>query len=162
VSASVMAAGAAADREGLMDGDARRTPVHLWVVGVVSALWNAFGCLDYLMTQTRNEAWLAGFTAEQRAYFEGLPGWLSGFWAIAVWGAMLGSLLLLMRSRHAVTAFAASLLCLAVSTFYTRVVTSPPPGLEGGAMMAVQILIWVAAIFFLVYAIKMRSRGVLR
>jgi hypothetical protein len=114
------------------------------------------------MTQTRNEAWLAGFTAEQRAFYDGLPGWLSGFWALGVWGALLGSLLLLMRSRHAVTAFAASLLGLAVSTFYTRVVTSPPPGLEGGAMLAIQVVIWVAAIVFLVYAMKMRGRGVLR
>jgi len=145
-----------------MVGDAGRAPVHLWIVGVAGVLWNAFGCLDYLMTQTQNEAWLAGFTPEQRAYFDSFPSWLHGFWALGVWGALLGSLLLLMRSRHAVTAFGLSLVGLAVSTFYTRTQTTMPAGLDNGPMVAIQIVIWVAAIGFLVYAVKMRGRGVLR
>ncbi|HEX8364668.1 MAG TPA: hypothetical protein VF603_05225 [Allosphingosinicella sp.] len=145
-----------------MDGDTGRAPVHLWIVGVVAILWNAFGCVDYLMTQTQNEAWLAQFTPEQRAYFDSFPTWLHGFWALGVWGALLGSLLLLMRSRHAVTAFAVSLVGLAVSTFYTRTQTTMPEGLDTPQMVGIQIVIWVAAIFFLVYAMKMRARGVLR
>jgi hypothetical protein len=40
------------------------------------------------------------------------------FWALGVWGALAGSMLLLLRSRRAVTAFAASLVGLAVSTGY--------------------------------------------
>ena len=31
-----------------------RTPVHLWIVGIVALLWNAIGCYDYLMTRMRN------------------------------------------------------------------------------------------------------------
>lgn len=29
------------------------TPWHLWVVGVVAVLWNAFGCWDYTMTHLK-------------------------------------------------------------------------------------------------------------
>ena len=48
-------------------GERLSTPWHLWVVGVVAALWNGFGCFDYFMTQTRREEWFAqmGMTAEQ-------------------------------------------------------------------------------------------------
>jgi len=35
---------------------ASNTPKHLWVVGVVSLLWNAVGAFDYFMSKTRNEA----------------------------------------------------------------------------------------------------------
>jgi len=34
------------------------TPWHLWVIGVVALVWSAMGALDYVMTQTRNEAYM--------------------------------------------------------------------------------------------------------
>ena len=50
-----------------------RTPMHLWVVGALATLWNAFGAFDYVMTQTHNEKYLANFTDPQRAYFDSFP-----------------------------------------------------------------------------------------
>ena len=144
-----------------MDGSAR-TPVHLWIVGALAALWNAGGAFDYLMTQTRNEAYLAQFTDPQRIYFQSFPLWMEATWALGVWGGLLGSLLLLMRSRHAVTAFAVSLAGLAVSTVYQYVLSAPPEDMTSGAMMAMNVAIWAAAIGLLVYAMRMRGRGVLR
>ena len=35
-----------------------RTPVHLWIVGILSLLWNCFGAYDYLMTRTHNMEYL--------------------------------------------------------------------------------------------------------
>ncbi len=41
-----------------------RTAWYLWVIGGVSSLWNAMGAMDYVMTQTRNEAYMSAFTPE--------------------------------------------------------------------------------------------------
>ena len=41
------------------------TPKHLWVVGIIGTLWSAMGAFEFLMTQTKNEAYLAQFTPEQ-------------------------------------------------------------------------------------------------
>jgi peptidoglycan/LPS O-acetylase OafA/YrhL len=142
--------------------DTVRTPVHLWIVGIVSALWNAMGAFDYLMTQTRNEAYLANFTDPQRVYFDTFPVWMEAAWACGVWGALIGSLLLLARSRHAVTAFAVSLAGLAVSTVYQYVLSSPPADMQTSMMIGMNIAIWVIAIGLLVYAMRMRARSVLR
>ena len=139
-----------------------RAPTHLWIVGGLSALWNAFGAFDYLMTQTRNEAYLAQFTPEQRAYFDGFPMLMEAAWACGVWGALAGSLLLLARSRHAVLAFGISLAGLLVSTIYGYGVADMPESLKGGAMMAMNAAIWIVAILLFVYAWRMRKRGVLR
>lgn len=139
-----------------------RTPVHLWIVAILATIWNAFGCFDYLMTQTRNEAYLANFTDPQRVYFESFPMWMEATWALGVWGGMAGSLLLLARSRYAVAAFAVSLAGLAASTVYQYVLNSPPEEMMSGAMMAMNLVIWAIAIGLLVYALKMRRRGVLR
>ena len=144
-----------------MDGTVR-TPMHLWIVGALATLWNGFGCFDYLMTQTRNAQYLANFTDPQRIYFESFPLWVEAAWALGVWGGLVGSLLLLARSRHAVTAFAVSLAGLAVSTFYQYVLSSPPADMNSGGMIAMNLVIWAVAIGLLLYALRMRRQGVLR
>lgn len=139
-----------------------RTPLHLWIVAILATIWNGFGAFDYLMTQTRNADYLAHFTDPQRAYFESFPIWMEAAWAFGVWGGLAGSLLLLARSRYAVAAFAVSLAGLAVSTVYQYVLSTPPADMMTGAMIAMNVVIWAAAIGLLVYAIRMRAAGVLR
>lgn len=139
-----------------------RTPVHLWVVGALATVWNAFGAFDYLMTQTRNVEYLANFTDPQRVYFESFPLWMEATWALGVWGGLIGSLLLLLRSRFAATAFAVSLAGLAASTLYQYVLSTPPEEMTQGTMLVMNLVIWAIAIGLLWYAVKMRARGVLR
>ena len=139
-----------------------RAPVHLWIVGVVAMLWNAFGAFDYVLTQTRNEAYLVQFSEAQRAYFQSFPAWMEAAWAIGVWGALAGALLLLARSRHAVLAFGLSLLGLLASSVYQYVLSSPPEDMKSGVMMAMNLAIWAIAIGLFLYAHRMRARGVLR
>lgn len=122
-------------------------------------LWNGFGAFDYLMTQTHNTAYLAHFTDPQRAYFDSFPIWMEATWALGVWGGLLGSLLLLARSRHAATAFAVSLLGLAVSTVYQYVLSTPPPEMKSMMMVGMNLAIWAIAIGLLVYAMRMRRTG---
>ena len=63
-----------------------KTPWHLWVIGVVTLLFNAGGAFDYVMTQTQNEAYMAQFSEAELAYFYSFPAWVQGSWAVAVWG----------------------------------------------------------------------------
>jgi hypothetical protein len=132
-------------------------PWHLWAIGVISLLWNAFGGYDYLMQNTRNAAYMAQMPAAAVQHLDELPVWAIGFWTLGVWGAVLGSLLLLIRSRLAVYAFAASLLGLAANTAYTM--TSQG---SAGEPVGLTIAIWAVAIGLLIYALRMRQAGVLR
>jgi hypothetical protein len=79
-----------------------------------------------------------------------------------VWGGLVGSLLLLARSRYAVVAFAVSLAGLAVNTLFQA--TSPMPGahMDGGGPLALHLAIWAVAIALFAYALRMRAREVLR
>ena len=136
------------------------TPWHLWAVGVVALLWNGYGGYDYVMTQTNNAAYLAQFTAEQRAYFDSFPLWMEAAWAVGVWGAVLGSVLLLLRSKWAFHAFLASLIAFAVSVVYGQMS-------GGAALMGTTGMVFSAAIFllglgFVMYSRVMSRRGVLR
>ncbi len=144
-----------------MDGRAK-TPVHLWIVGALALLWNAFGAWNYLMTQTRNEAVMASLTAAQRTYIDSIPAWADAAWALGVWGAVAGTLLLLVRSRYAVAAFVVSILGLAGTSVYQFVMSSPPEEMTGGANLVLHLVIWAIAVALLLYALRMRGRGVLR
>jgi hypothetical protein len=143
--------------------DARAvTPKHLWIVGVLALLWNAFGGFDYLATQLNFESYMAQFTPEQRAYFESFPAWTVAAWAVGVWCAILGSLALLLRSSWAVWLFGASLVGLIVSSVYNYTSESGRMMMMEGGGMVMNIVIWVVAIALYVYALQMGRRGVLR
>ena len=145
----------------MSDAGTVKTPIHLWVVGVLALLWNAMGALDYLMTTTQNEAYMAQFTPEQLEFFYGFPSWLVGFWAIAVWGGVLGALLLLLRRKLAVPVFAVSFLCMVVTTIHNY-------GFSNGAEivgtfgLVFSVIIFVIALGLVFYAKGLAAKGVLR
>ena len=80
-----------------MNSNNVKAPVHLWIVGILALLWNAVGAFDYLATKLRLDFYMSQFTPEQLDYFYGFPTWMVAAWAVAVWGALLGSLGLLVR-----------------------------------------------------------------
>ena len=139
-----------------------RTPMHLWIVGVLALLWNAFGAFNYLMTQLRVEAVMAGLTAAQRTYIENFPPWSEAAWALGVWGGVAGALLLVLRNRLAVAAFAVSIAGLAATSLYQYALSSPPEEMVQGSGLILHLIIWAIAVGLLLYAIGMRRRGVLR
>lgn len=134
-------------------------PWHLWVVGTIGLLWNAFGCYDYVMSKLSPKSYLhdMGLTADMVAYMQAFPAWLTVFWALGVWGSLAGSVLLLLRSAYAVPAFAASLVGLAVSQGAQISWLKPPQE----APLPIVLTIWGALVFFLIYAMRMKRAGVL-
>lgn len=140
------------------------TPAHLWIVGVISLLWNSFGCVDYTMSKLDPIGYMqsVGMGEAEIAYMGTFPAWLTAFWAIGVWGSLVGSILLLMRSARAVAAFALSLFGLAVSQVYQFTDSAMPASMNSGAMLAMTAVIWASLLFFLWYSRRMAASGVLR
>lgn len=143
----------------------RSTPWHLWVVGAASLLWNGYGAYDFVMSNTQGEAyWRAsGTTQTMIDYFNAMPGWMYAPWIVGVWGAVIGSILLLLRMRLAVPVFALSLLGAIVSLLYGTVIDKAPPPPPALAMMAYMpwVIVVIAALLAW-YAWAMSKKGVLR
>ncbi|GGC09273.1 hypothetical protein GCM10011494_29920 [Novosphingobium endophyticum] len=138
-----------------------KAPWYFWLVAVLSLPWNAFGCLDFTMTMTRNPDYLTQFPPEMIDFIDAFPAWAIAAWALGVWGSLAGSVLLLLRSRWAVAAFVISLLGLALSTVYQFAADIPEP-MVSGMNLAVTIVIWIVAVALLWFSARMRARGVLR
>ncbi len=136
-------------------------PWHLWAIGVVALLWNALGAFDYLMTQTKNEAYMAQFTAEQLDFFYGLPAWVVAAWAIAVWGGVLGAVLLLLRKQIAVWVLLVSLVAMVLTAFQNYVLSNGLEVIGDAFALTFTAVIFVVALGLFIYARHMRARGVL-
>ena len=141
-----------------------KTPWHLWVVGVLSLLWNGFGAYDFIMSTTKGEAYMraSGMTQPMIDYYDAMPAWMYGPWTLGVWGAVIGSILLLLRNRFAVLAFALSLVGALVSLIYGKVNPMPPLPPAMAAMGYMPWIIVLIAALLLWYAWAMAKRGVLR
>jgi hypothetical protein len=140
-----------------------RTPMHLWIIGGVSLLWNAMGAFDYLMTKFRVEFYMSQFTPEQMEYFYSFPAWAVAAWAVGVWFAVGGSAALLLRSRFAVHLFGISLIGLAATTLYTNVLSDGMAAMgDSIGYLIFSAVIWLVLIGLLWYSITMTRRGVLR
>ncbi|HEX8938483.1 MAG TPA: hypothetical protein VF776_09475 [Sphingomicrobium sp.] len=138
-----------------------RVPLHLWIVGVLALVFNGFGCVDYTLTNLKNPAWLAKMPADQLAYMASLPGWLTAFWAIGVWGGLVGAILLLMRNRYAVWALGLSSIGAVVGLGYQMTIADMPASMKQGAMAFMPWLIILITIFLLFYSWSMAKKGVL-
>ena len=137
-----------------------RRPWHLWLVGILGLLWSSVGAFDYFSTQTRNEAYMSSFTPEQLEFFYGFPAWVVAFWAIAVWGGVLGCVLLLLRKRLAAGVLLVSFVAMVVTAIHNFFLSN---GLEvmGGFGALFSGMIFVVALGLWLYAKAMGEKGVL-
>jgi hypothetical protein len=142
-------------------GEARsKTPIHLWIVGVLALLWNLMGAFDYLAAKLQLDFYMSKFTEQQLEYFYGFPKLITAFWAFAVWGAVVGSIGLLLRKKWAVWAFAVACTGMVFTTIYNYGMTN---GAEvmGSTGVIFSIVIWIIALFLLYYSWSQAKKGVL-
>jgi len=145
-----------------------RAPAHLWIVAILSLLWNCFGAYDYTMTKARGAEYIAttmpGVDANAAlAWINDMPMYAQVGWAVGVWLGLLGSILLLIRSRWAVWAFGLSLLGAVLSLGYQMFLAPPIPGAAQSPMMKVMpAVILVIAVALFLYARAQEKKAVLR
>jgi hypothetical protein len=146
----------------MSDSQSAAAPMHLWIVGIISLLWNSMGAFDYYMTNTQNAEYMSNpqFTPELLEWFYSLPTWAVAAWALGVWGGLLGSVLLLLRKKFAVSVFGVSLVGAIGGMINTYFLSNGGELMgTGGAVFSGAII--VVAVFLLVYSRKMCERGVL-
>lgn len=150
-----------------METQTVRAPMHLWIVGILSLLWNGFGGFDYFMTRTKGADYIRSVMPSIDAdkmmeYINAFPIWASIGWGLGVWGGLLGSILLLARNKLAAPVFGLSFLGAILGLGYQLANPADVAGInEGGNAIMPYVIIAVAAALF-VYARRQAAHGVLR
>ena len=143
-----------------------KAPAHLWIVGLLALLWNGFGVYDYLMTRTKGavyiDSMMPGTGEAAIAYINSFPLWASFGWGLGVWMGLAGSILLLMRHRLAVAAFALSLIGAVIGIGYQLMRPADIPAMHEGFNAVVPYLVIAIALALFLYARSLRAKGLLR
>lgn len=152
-----------------MTQSARTAPWHLWVVAILSLIWDGYGGYDYLMTQMENRDYLSAMTEPYGlsvdtaiAYYDSFPLWVEFAWGLAIWASVTGALLLALRNRFAYPAFALSLVGLVPAMVWQ--IVNPMDGLDGAGAAAwiMPAVVTVMLALQTWYARAMAAKGVLR
>ncbi len=124
-------------------------PRSFWIIAAVALAWNLIGVAAFVAQVTTTEDALMQLPEAERMLYENVPVWANGVFAVAVFGGVLGSLLLLLRKSWAVPVFIASLASIFVLYYYWFFVARSievygPRGLIMPAMVTVigVLLLW--------------------
>lgn len=139
-----------------------KAPWHLWVIGIVGTLWSAMGAMDYVMTKLQVESYMAAFTPEQLEFFYGFPMWVNAAWAIAVWGGVIGCIILLLRKSVAVEVLLVSLIAMVITAIHNYGLSNGLEVIGDTFSLVFTAIIFVASLGLYLYAKAMRARGVLK
>ena len=72
-------------------------PRSFYIIGIAALIWNLIGVMAYVMQVTMSDAAMAALPAEQQAFIQNSPVWVTAAYAIAVNAGALGCVLLLVR-----------------------------------------------------------------
>lgn len=82
--------------------DDGRPSILFWVVALFAILWGLFGLFDYYMLSTKNPQYMAQLPPKFKDFIDGFPLWREVLWYISLGGALIGGILMLLRSAWAV------------------------------------------------------------
>ena len=122
-----------------------------WVICVVALIWNVMGSINYFMQMSPDT--LAGYSEAARSLVEGRPAWATGGFAVAVFGGVLGCLLLLIKKSAAHYVFIASFFGVVVTNIHTFGVTDSTE-IWVGSLMSLAV-----AVFLIWYSKRIERNG---
>jgi hypothetical protein len=131
-----------------------------WIIGIVALIWNLMGVFAYLQNAYMSAEDFAALPTEQQALLENVPAWVTGAFAIAVFGGALACILLLMRKKLATIIFLVSLIGIIVQMSY-NVFMSKALEVYGPGGMVMPVMVLVVGIFLWQYSKKQESKGIL-
>ncbi|WP_421790026.1 hypothetical protein [Hyphobacterium sp.] len=139
-----------------------KTPFWYWILAVIGVLWFAGGAFDYTATKLQLDFYMSSFTEEQLAYFYGFPTWFVALWAISVWSAFVGAILLLLRMKLASLLFLISLVTYVISAIYSIGFTNGMEVMGGAGALIFSAAIVISLLVFFWLARWASLRGILK
>ncbi len=119
------------------------------------------GVLSFMLTQMNVEAVMSRFPPEQREYFASFPLWAVAFWAIGVFGGVIGCLLLLLKNRLAFHVLLASVIGAIVVNLGGLFLLGGMEVMGGASELGLTVFPIVFAALLAKYARAMSKKGVL-
>jgi len=135
--------------------------IAFWIIGIIALLWNGMGVNNYLQQAFKTESTTAELNAEQLAFMDGLPAWMTALFAIAVFTGLIACILLLMRKKMAIVVFIVSFISASILQLYWMFGTKATEIFNESMPYLIPILVIVIAAFLVLYSRDQKAKGVL-
>lgn len=131
-----------------------------WVIAIVALLWNAVGVMAYLGDVYMSAEAMAAFTQAQQDVYASRPAWAVGAFALAVFAGLIGSVLLLLRSKWSQQLFVFSVLALIAQNYYWFVLADALDVFPDGHW--VPLIVFIIALVLVWYSRSLANKGWLK
>ncbi|MCB0457946.1 MAG: hypothetical protein R2776_07215 [Flavobacteriaceae bacterium] len=138
-----------------------KPPALFWVIAVIALIWNGMGAMAYIGQQMMTPEALEMLPEAERALYNDIPVWVTSAFAIAVWGGVLGAILMLLRKKLAKTIFLISLLGIIVQMIYNFFI-SGAMDVYGPGGMIMPVMVIIIGIFLVWYCTQATTKGWLK
>lgn len=128
-----------------------------WIISVVALLWNISGIVAYLGQAYMADEVLVALPEADQAYYNNVPAWVTGAFAIAVFAGVFACVGLLMRKKLATTLFIISLVAVIAQFIYNFFIQTYME--VSGIKMIWPLVIIVIAIFLVWFSRKSEKEG---
>ncbi len=113
-----------------------------WIISALALVWNAMGAMAYIAQVTMSPESLQALPEDQQALMTSVPVWVTSAFAIAVWGGVLGCLLLLLRKKLATPVLIVSFAGIVVQMIYNMFISNSIAVYgPGGMIMPIVVLV---------------------
>jgi hypothetical protein len=136
-----------------------KPPTWYWIVSGLALVWMLMGVMAWFTDLMTDEAALAQMSEAQRQVYLSRPQWLFIVYAVAIFAGLAGAIGLLMRKAWATTAFAISLIAVAVQFGYTFLVMDAVRLLGAGVALPFPIVIFAIGVFLLWFSSNAKRAG---
>lgn len=141
-----------------MELSSNKPPVWFWIVSVVALLWNGVGVVSYFSIVGMSAEAIAELPAAEQALYVNTPVWATAAFAIAVWGGLLGSALLVLRKAWAVPVLIVSLVGIVVQFGHWLFMTDAAK-VYGAETYFMPALVTTIAVILVWFANLSKSKG---
>lgn len=121
----------------------QKLPTWFWVVAALAVLWNLMGAFAYYSDVTMSPEALAELPQAQQDLRAAMPSWVTGLYAIAVFGGLAAAIALVLKNKLAIPLFAVSLAAVVIQMLYVSF------GLNAAGLMGTSSLIFPVVIIAL-------------
>lgn len=135
--------------------------IAFWIIGIIALLWNAMGVYNYLIQAYQTEAYTSSVNEAQLALMESMPSWNTALFAIAVFSGLIGTILMLMRKKSAVSLFIISFAAATVNQLYWLFGTNAVEVFSDKMPYLIPILVIVFCLFLVWYSRGQKAKNVL-
>lgn len=115
-----------------------------WIVCGIALIWNLMGVMAYVAQVTMSPEALQALSDDERMLYENTPVWATSAFALAVWGGVLGSLLLLLRRKLATPVLMISLAGILVQMYHAFFMSKSIEVYGPGGMVMPAMVILIA------------------